>query len=127
MRDSNPRPLASKASQGGFSVQNRTIQNGARSRNSSQSVTTVQGPEIRTDPARHRNFATRLLPRDRLLTAVDVSQRLGVSAATVYRLTSSGKLPCIRIGASIRVRPETLEAYLAAGEKPSKKPRRSRG
>jgi excisionase family DNA binding protein len=53
--------------------------------------------------------------RDRLLRVADVAERLGVCAATVYRLCESGALAHVRVVNSIRVRPEDLRAFLDRG------------
>lgn len=53
----------------------------------------------------------------RLLTVIEVSDWLSVSASLVYQLVDSGKLPVYRIGngrGAIRFRPEDIESYLAA-------------
>jgi excisionase family DNA binding protein len=52
--------------------------------------------------------------RDRLLRVSDVAERLGVCAATVYRLCESGALAHVRIVNSIRIRPEDLREFMAA-------------
>jgi len=52
--------------------------------------------------------------RERLLRVPDVAERLGVCAATVYRLCERGELPHIRIVNSIRVRGADLEAFAGA-------------
>jgi len=51
---------------------------------------------------------------DRLLRVAEVSERLGVSTATVYKLIKCGYLPHIRIVDSIRVRPADLAKYISA-------------
>jgi excisionase family DNA binding protein len=52
--------------------------------------------------------------RDQLLNVADVAERLGVCAATVYRLCERGDLPHVRIVNSIRVRRADLDALVAA-------------
>lgn len=47
-----------------------------------------------------------------LLTVKQVQQQLNVSRALVYRLIERGELASHRIGKSIRVSEEDLEAYL---------------
>jgi excisionase family DNA binding protein len=50
---------------------------------------------------------------DRLLTARDVADQLGVSAETVLRWTRRGELPAIRLpGGAIRYRVRDLDAWL---------------
>jgi excisionase family DNA binding protein len=52
---------------------------------------------------------------ERLLTAREVADMLGVSTETVLRWTRAGDLPAIRLpGGAIRYRPAELEAWLAA-------------
>jgi excisionase family DNA binding protein len=52
--------------------------------------------------------------RDRLLRVADVAERLGVCAATVYRLCERGELPHVRIVNSIRIRRADLDAFAGA-------------
>jgi excisionase family DNA binding protein len=47
--------------------------------------------------------------REPLLTAAAVAERLHVSLRSVRRLLADGRLPFVRIGRSVRVRPEALE------------------
>ena len=54
------------------------------------------------------------MPDERLLTAREVAELLGVSTETVLRWTRAGDLPAIRLpGGAIRYRPSELEAWLA--------------
>ena len=53
-----------------------------------------------------------------LLTIRDVAERLQVSERTVHRLIDAGELAVIRIGRSIRVSEDALNALLAPGDKP---------
>jgi excisionase family DNA binding protein len=52
--------------------------------------------------------------RGRLLTVAEVSEQLGVSTATVYKLCKRGTLPHVRIVDSIRVRPADLAGFVLA-------------
>ena len=52
--------------------------------------------------------------RDPLLRVADVAERLGVCAATVYRLCERGELPHVRIVNSIRIRRADLDAFACA-------------
>jgi excisionase family DNA binding protein len=69
--------------------------------------------------------------RDRLLRVAEVAEQLAVGAWAVYKLCEDRDLPHVRITNSIRVRPQDLEAFVAArrvgraDEKPTK--RRPRG
>lgn len=49
---------------------------------------------------------------ERLLSIREVAGRLGVGRTTAYRLADGGAFPVRRIGGSLRVRPEDLEAYI---------------
>jgi excisionase family DNA binding protein len=44
-----------------------------------------------------------------LLTAAAVAERLNISLRSVRRMFADGRLPFVRIGRSVRVRPEALE------------------
>jgi excisionase family DNA binding protein len=50
--------------------------------------------------------------RSRLLNAQDIAEALSIGLSTVYLLLERGELPCIRIGRSVRVRPEDLEEFI---------------
>jgi len=56
----------------------------------------------------------------RLLTARDVANILNIGQSTAYQLMNRDELPSIRIGRSVRVRPEDLEKFIEEkGEKVS--------
>ena len=48
----------------------------------------------------------------KLLSGQEVAGILSVSKAFAYRLMASGQIPTIRMGRSVRVRPEDLEKFL---------------
>jgi excisionase family DNA binding protein len=50
----------------------------------------------------------------RLLNAQDVAATLNMGLSTVYLLVERGELPSIRIGRSVRFRPEDLEKFIEA-------------
>ena len=52
-----------------------------------------------------------------LLSAEDVAGYLGVGQVTVYRWCREGRLPCLKIGKSWRVRRTALEDFLRQGER----------
>ena len=47
-----------------------------------------------------------------LLTAEHVAEIAGISPRSVYRLCNSNKLPCVRIGNSLRIPKKAFIAYL---------------
>ena len=49
-----------------------------------------------------------------LLTAAEVAEQLNVSLRSVRRMIADGRLPFVRIGRSVRIRPEALEAMIEA-------------
>jgi excisionase family DNA binding protein len=48
----------------------------------------------------------------RLLNAHEIAEALSIGLSTVYLLLERGDLTCIRIGRSVRVRPEDLEEFI---------------
>jgi excisionase family DNA binding protein len=54
-----------------------------------------------------------------LLGVEEVSEYLGVGPVTVYRWCREGRLPCLKVGKSWRIRREVLEDFLRQGERPS--------
>jgi excisionase family DNA binding protein len=48
----------------------------------------------------------------KLLNAQDVAAALNMGLSTVYMLVERGELPSIRIGRSVRIRPEDLEKFI---------------
>src|ERR671915_2664449 len=53
-----------------------------------------------------------------LLAVADVAGMLGVKESTVYRWCSEGKLPCLKIGNSWRIRRGVLEDFLEESGRP---------
>ena len=49
-----------------------------------------------------------------LLNASQVAKRLGTSAAYAYKIMKCGEIPVVRLGRSVRVRPQDLEAFIEA-------------
>ena len=49
-----------------------------------------------------------------LLKGNDVAEKLNVSKAFAYRLMAIGEIPTVRLGRSVRVRPEDLEKFIEA-------------
>lgn len=57
--------------------------------------------------------------RKDLLGVEEVSGYLGVGPVTVYRWCREGRLPCLKVGKSWRIRREALEDFLRQGERPA--------
>jgi excisionase family DNA binding protein len=51
---------------------------------------------------------------ERLLTAREVAERLGVARATILRWTRRGELPAFKLGRALRYREAEVESWLAA-------------
>jgi len=51
-------------------------------------------------------------PHERLITVRAVAARLGVSAASVYKLCQRGELRGVRIGGALRFQPAAIDEYL---------------
>jgi excisionase family DNA binding protein len=49
---------------------------------------------------------------ERLLTARELGEHLGFSAATVVDWAEAGKIPCFKIGGRLRFRPSEIEPWL---------------
>jgi excisionase family DNA binding protein len=47
-----------------------------------------------------------------LLTAAEVAKRLNIGLRSVRRMIAEGRLPVVRLGRMVRVRPETLETLI---------------
>lgn len=52
---------------------------------------------------------------ERLLTAGQAAQHLNTSVRTVRRLIAAERLPAVRIGRLVRIRPADLAEMIAAG------------
>lgn len=55
--------------------------------------------------------------RKELLGVTEVAEYLGVGTVTVYRWCREGRLPCLKVGRSWRIRREALEDFLRRGER----------
>ena len=60
-----------------------------------------------------RKSIQQAMVRSPLLTAAEVAALLQVSLRTVRRLIADGSLPVVRIGRSVRVSGEALNAFLS--------------
>jgi excisionase family DNA binding protein len=54
---------------------------------------------------------------DRLLTAEDVAQILGMRTDFIYRLAREGRIPHLRFGRTLRFRAEAIETWLEEQER----------
>jgi excisionase family DNA binding protein len=53
---------------------------------------------------------------DRLLTADDVAELLGMRTDFIYRLAREGRIPHLRFGRTLRFRAEAIERWLEEQE-----------
>ncbi len=51
-----------------------------------------------------------------LVAASEAARLLGISTRTLWTLTDQGEIPAVRIGRSVRYRPESLRRYAQARE-----------
>jgi excisionase family DNA binding protein len=65
---------------------------------------------------RHREGMGEGFDRDELLGVPEIARYLKVSEVTVYRWCKQGRLPCLKLGHSWRVRRSALEDFLERGE-----------
>ena len=56
---------------------------------------------------------------EKMLTAQEAGERLGISARKVYALASAGEIACHRFGAAVRFDPADLDAYKTACRLPA--------
>jgi excisionase family DNA binding protein len=56
-----------------------------------------------------------MLPSEPLWTVREVAEFLRLSTKTVYRLSAEGRLPCVKLGGSLRFMPNRIRAW-ASGE-----------
>lgn len=54
---------------------------------------------------------------DDLLKAEDVAKKLNLALPTIYQFAHRGLLPCVKLGRSVRFRPESLQRFLDNREK----------
>jgi excisionase family DNA binding protein len=59
--------------------------------------------------------ATSMPGQRALLTAQDVAQALNVSERSVRRWIATGELPVVRLGRTVRIRPQALDALIERG------------
>lgn len=52
---------------------------------------------------------------DRLLRVAEAAEFLAISPRTVWTLTNSGRLECVRVGKNVRYSPAALLAFVAKG------------
>lgn len=60
----------------------------------------------------------RVSQADELLGAEEVARFLGVELVTIYRWCRQGRLPCLKLGKSWRIRRSALEAFIRQAEQP---------
>ena len=75
-----------------------------------------RAPPVATTP-KLADLAALCGGRGQLLKVAEVADQLGVCAAIVYRLCERGALLHVRIGNSIRIRPDDLKEFITAQER----------
>ena len=75
----------------------------------SQKNTELEGEKGMMDRRNQENYVG-ILPR--LLTAPEVAMTLSVSRSFAYALIQTGQIPSVRLGRSVRVRPQDLEKFI---------------
>ena len=61
---------------------------------------------------------------EKLLTAPQIAEHLGVKLSTIYQWTHEGFIPHFKIKESLRFRASTVEEWLSQHERPGRKTRR---
>ena len=49
---------------------------------------------------------------DQFYTVRTLAEKLAVTPMTIYRMVNQGKLPAVKIGKSIRFKPQDIDAFL---------------
>jgi len=49
---------------------------------------------------------------NQLLTYAEAAKLLGICERTLWTLTSTGEIPCVRIGRSVRFNPDDLQVWI---------------
>jgi excisionase family DNA binding protein len=50
---------------------------------------------------------------NKLLKGIEVAEILNVSNAFAYRMMAEGRIPTVKLGRSVRVRPEDLQGFIS--------------
>ena len=87
-----------------------------------------QHPEIATSRPPRSKRAVRIADLDgvaneRWLRLADVAAILAMDYSTIYELCTSGQLPFVRVGRTLRVQVGELRAFVAAHRVPRARPR----
>jgi len=56
---------------------------------------------------------------DRLLTVAEVAERLGLKVATIRKMIFQRRIPVVKIGRSVRFKPEDIEKIVREGYQPA--------
>lgn len=62
----------------------------------------------------YSNAEPNSFPIAKLLRPEEVAEILSVSRSYAYALLQTGELPAVRIGRSVRIRPQDLQDYITA-------------
>jgi excisionase family DNA binding protein len=65
------------------------------------------------DPAARSE--SNVTPNTALFRVTDVATRLGISTRSVWRLIAANKVDVVRIGRSVRIRPDAIEKLISKG------------
>lgn len=65
-----------------------------------------------TQETAERSIADTIGSRRNLLTAKEVAGFLSLAPTTVYDMTRTGRIPCVRIGAAKRYDPKTIAEWM---------------
>ena len=57
-----------------------------------------------------------------LLSPKEAAQKLGIGRSKIYELAASRELPVVRIGKLVKFSPGSLNSWIKAAEKKSKRP-----
>lgn len=64
-------------------------------------------------PGRHLAPEPMARAKERLLKVADVADRLALSKESVYRLVRRGRLAGLKVGAALRIKTSSVEAFLS--------------
>jgi excisionase family DNA binding protein len=72
--------------------------------------------------AAERSSKTNQIPSDRLLTAQEFADRLGIKRSTAYQWAYERRLPTVKLGRALRFRESEVEKLIRRNERPAIRP-----